>query len=100
MLMRRVLSSALLGLAVLALGSIAQPVAAAQAPTADPAQQAAEAARLAAETAAQPLTLADFVGRWENHNYLLRISPDGTASMIWRRGGAGVESGLATLSIE
>jgi hypothetical protein len=76
------------------------PVSAQEAPL-DPAAQAAEQARRqAAEAAAQPLTLADFAGAWVNHNAMLRISPDGTAEMTWRRGGAGVEPGRATLSIE
>jgi hypothetical protein len=46
------------------------------------------------------LTLQDFVGTWRNHNSYLRIGPDGTTEMGWRRGGAGVEPGMATVSLD
>ena len=46
------------------------------------------------------MQFVDFVGTWDSRNWLLRISPDGTAEMSWRRGGAGVEHGMARLSIE
>jgi hypothetical protein len=47
-----------------------------------------------------PLTLQDFAGRWWLHGLSLTINPDGTGDMGWRRGGAGVESGAATVRVD
>jgi hypothetical protein len=58
------------------------------------------AAAHAAVPETAPLTLQDFAGRWWHHGMSLTINPDGTADMDWRRGGAGVESGAATLRVD
>ena len=52
----------------------------------------------AAETA--PLTAQDFAGRWGSHGFSLTINPDGSGDADWRRGGAGVDIGRATLRVE
>ncbi len=65
---------------------------------ATPAQQADDTARQAATTA--PLTLADFAGRWGSHGLSLTLNPDGSGDADWRRGGAGVDIGRATLRAE
>ena|SRR5580765_7433533 len=58
------------------------------------------AAAQVAVPATAPLTLQDFAGRWWHHGMSLNIKTDGTADMDWRRGGAGVESGAATVRVD
>lgn len=54
----------------------------------------------AAHEATAPLTLQDFAGRWWLHGLSLTINPDGTGDMDWRRGGAGVDIGRATVHVD